>query len=200
LNTNRDCFDALAAALPGGWSTAAAEDRLDKVVGPTEWHAHYAEVAGVPVCDLTIKVPGGPQITKTGDGYMTAGDPPNPFEVAFRRACGRFGIGRNNAVAWRPPSPEAGSAPTPGPEPEPEPAAERDAATVEAQGRPVEPFNGASMVRWAEWAAAKSGRRVKEGLVKQAAKEGHTGPLETVPNAMVKGLVDYARMVLGEGY
>ena len=74
----------------------ALMDRLDEVLGPTGWSAHYEEVGESYCCRLQLVIQ-GELVTKQDTCYPQSSEvrpTETPTSPAFRAACIAFGIGR----------------------------------------------------------------------------------------------------------
>lgn len=76
-------------------------NRLDQVLGPSNWWDEYTvlEGASAVVCKLTIRLPGGEELTKSDAGGMSNTNDPSDseksgFSDAFKRAAVKFGVAR----------------------------------------------------------------------------------------------------------
>jgi len=74
-------------------------NRLDDVVGPSNWWDEYQPLEHSVICRLTIRLPDGTVLTKCdAGGYAGMADPGDDdksgFADAFKRAAVKFGVGR----------------------------------------------------------------------------------------------------------
>ncbi len=126
-------------------------NRLDDVVGPSNWWDDYQPLEHSVICRLTVRLPDGTVLTKCdAGGYAGMADPGDDdksgFADAFKRAAVKFGVGRYlyrdgvprfarhdhharqepaPASAIRPPSAASSARMAPAPDPSPQPAPER---------------------------------------------------------------------------
>jgi hypothetical protein len=75
-------------------------NRLDDVLGPDNWWDDYSPTAHGVICRLTIRLPGGQELTKVDAGgnpeMKDEGDSDKGgFSDAFKRAAVKFGVGRH---------------------------------------------------------------------------------------------------------
>ncbi len=76
-------------------SQRAYENRLDAVVGPESWSDSYTVHPWGVQCDLTITLPDGSRVTKSGCSEPTQVEPwKGAYSGAFKIAARKFGIGR----------------------------------------------------------------------------------------------------------
>jgi hypothetical protein len=80
-----------------------AMNRLDDVLGPSNWEDRYLVVDTCVICTVTIKFPDGEIISRsdssafdvrTDKGWTNSKVKKTAFSDAFKRACKKFGIGR----------------------------------------------------------------------------------------------------------
>lgn len=74
-------------------------NRLDEAIGPENWWDAYEQSERSVVCKLTLRLPGGPMITKVDVGGHAGmqdegDDEKSGFSDAFKRAAAKFGVGR----------------------------------------------------------------------------------------------------------
>jgi hypothetical protein len=74
-------------------------NRLDDVVGPSNWWDDYQPLEHSVICRLTVRLPDGTTLTKCdAGGYAGMADPGDDdksgFADAFKRAAVKFGVGR----------------------------------------------------------------------------------------------------------
>lgn len=70
-------------------------DRLDEVVGPSNWQARYPHANGKTVCEIDIWIEGRGWVTKAdGAGDTDVEAEKGALSDAFKRAAVRWGIGR----------------------------------------------------------------------------------------------------------
>jgi hypothetical protein len=74
-------------------------NRLDDVLGPSNWWDEYEPLEHSVICRLTVRLPGGAVLTKCdAGGYAGMADPGDDdksgFADAFKRAAVKFGVGR----------------------------------------------------------------------------------------------------------
>src|SRR5947209_14762327 len=74
-------------------------NRLDNVLGPENWHDHYIPGENSVLCELTIRLPDGTNLTKCdAGGYAgmadSGDDDKSGFSDAFKRAAAKFGVAR----------------------------------------------------------------------------------------------------------
>jgi hypothetical protein len=74
-------------------------NRLDEVVGPSNWWDDYQPLEHSVICRLTVRLPDGTVLTKCdAGGYAGMSDPGDDdksgFSDAFKRAAVKFGVGR----------------------------------------------------------------------------------------------------------
>jgi hypothetical protein len=110
---HEDLFAALAAPIPrhlvkqrpqGGrqldYITArTVMNKLDDVLGPSNWWDDYHQSEHSVICRLTIRLPDGSTITKVDAGGYAGmsdqgDDDKSGFSDAFKRAAVKFGVGR----------------------------------------------------------------------------------------------------------
>jgi len=74
-------------------------NRLDDVLGPSNWWDDYQPLEHSVICRLTVRLPDGTTLTKCdAGGYAGMADPGDDdksgFADAFKRAAVKFGVGR----------------------------------------------------------------------------------------------------------
>jgi Rad52/22 family double-strand break repair protein len=74
-------------------------NRLDDVLGPSNWWDDYQPLEHSVICRLTVRLPDGTVLTKSdAGGYAGMADPGDDdksgFADAFKRAAVKFGVGR----------------------------------------------------------------------------------------------------------
>jgi len=74
-------------------------NRLDDVLGPSNWWDEYQPLEHSVICRLTVRLPDGTVLTKCdAGGYAGMADPGDDdksgFADAFKRAAVKFGVGR----------------------------------------------------------------------------------------------------------
>ncbi|MGO9464551.1 MAG: Rad52/Rad22 family DNA repair protein [Isosphaeraceae bacterium] len=74
-------------------------NRLDEVLGPSNWWDEYQPLEHSVICRLTVRLPDGTVLTKCdAGGYAGMADPGDDdksgFTDAFKRAAVKFGVGR----------------------------------------------------------------------------------------------------------
>jgi hypothetical protein len=74
-------------------------NRLDEVLGPSNWWDDYQPLEHSVICRLTVRLPDGTVLTKCdAGGYAGMADPGDDdksgFADAFKRAAVKFGVGR----------------------------------------------------------------------------------------------------------
>jgi hypothetical protein len=111
-----DIFERLAAPFPPGrisWRVGSTNkdktkgmalayidardvmNRLDEVVGPTNWQARYPHAGAKTVCEIDIWVEGRGWVTKAdGAGDTDVEAQKGSLSDAFKRAAVRWGVGR----------------------------------------------------------------------------------------------------------
>lgn len=68
-------------------------NRLDSVIGPSNWHDEYIHRDGIVYCKVSINTNNG-WITKEDCGEPDKTNPKSTASDAFKRACFKWGIGR----------------------------------------------------------------------------------------------------------
>jgi hypothetical protein len=172
-------------------------NRLDDVIGPDDWWDDYSPNAHGAICRLTIRLPGGEELTKVDAGgnpeMQDEGDSDKGgFSDAFKRAAVKFGIGRYlyrdgvPAFAGQMHCGQAKEAARPSMRQAPREQAEHQPARSEAQGdRP-----GIDLFKWASdnnrlndvkaWAKDNNVR----GLIKEWSRETCDAAWEAVGEPM----------------
>ncbi len=141
-------------------------NRLDDVLGPSNWWDEYQPLEHSVICRLTVRLPDGTVLTKCdAGGYAGMADPGDDdksgFADAFKRAAVKFGVGRylyrdgvpkfarpdRQARHESTPTPTAGSPVAP-------PAAREAPAPVTSPQRsadsPSPPRSGRALFAWAK--------------------------------------------------
>jgi len=99
-------------------------NRLDDVLGPSNWWDEYQPLEHSVICRLTVRLPDGTVLTKCdAGGYAGMADPGDDdksgFADAFKRAAVKFGVGRylyrDGVPKFARPDRQARHEPAPGP-------------------------------------------------------------------------------------
>lgn len=75
-------------------------NRLDRVLGPENWWDKYTPQPTCVICELTIRLPDGTEVTKADAGGHAGmsdegDDEKSGYSDAFKRAAVKFGVGRH---------------------------------------------------------------------------------------------------------
>lgn len=75
-------------------------NRLDKILGPENWWDRYTPLPTCVICELTIRLPDGTELTKADAGGHAGmsdegDDEKSGYSDAFKRAAVKFGVGRH---------------------------------------------------------------------------------------------------------